>query len=562
MGRLAYALFAALFSLNLVSGARGVGLLLSGLLAVFGTMRTLLARRVIEGRNIERDGSRLIQAAGLQSVLFGVYVVYAIWQVRGQVIPECLMLVGVAGLSSVGASLFAPFTGLNWLNVGAQVLPVYVWSVYALPRYGWLLEAFIAIHAVAIVQTIRINGVHLREMFIAQLTLEAQGEELRQARDAADKAASAKMRFLANMSHEIRTPLNGIMGLAEVLGQLDLTRGQREVLDDIGRSGHHLLSIVNDVLDMAKVRVRQTNAGASPVRSPGVNPRSCARRRRLSPRPDNSASFCKRRRICPAGYREIRCAYARWSRICSTTRRSSHHPGKSVSPCKYFVRAGSGSRCRIPESGCRPNNWTGCFRSFIKWIPRRHANSAAAGLGLAISHRLAGLMGGRLWVESRRGEGSTFFFDLPFAAAETTACDSAGEAPGLSALPPGLRVLVAEDNPINQKVIVMMLEQAGARVEIAENGRLAVERHQASAYDMILMDCQMPELDGYAATARIRSLPGSLCLVPIIGVTANAFAEDRERCIRCGMNGYVAKPLSRATLFAAISTLLSPAVKE
>ena len=121
---------------------------------------------------------------------------------------------------------------------------------------------------------------------------------------------------------------------------------------------------------------------------------------------------------------------------------------------------------------------------------------------------------------------------------------------------------MAEDNPVNQKVIVMMLEQAGARVDIAENGRVAVERHQASAYDMILMDCQMPELDGYAATARIRSLPGDASLVPIIGVTANAFAEDRERCIRGGMNGYVAKPLSRATLMAAISPLFASAVKE
>src|ERR1035438_5886281 len=99
----------------------------------------------------------------------------------------------------------------------------------------------------------------------------------------------------------------------------------------------------------------------------------------------------------------------------------------------------------------------------------------------------------------------------------------------------------------------MMLSQAGALVEIAENGRIAVERHRAFPYDMILMDCQMPELDGYEATARIRSLPGSAALVPIIGVTANAFAEDRDRCLRAGMNGYVAKPLNRATLMAAMS---------
>jgi signal transduction histidine kinase len=111
----------------------------------------------------------------------------------------------------------------------------------------------IVIHAVVISQTIRINGKHIREMFIAQLTLEVQGKDLRQARDAAESAASAKMRFLANMSHEIRTPLNGILGLMEVLNEMSLTEEQRAVLDDIGRSGDHLLSIVNDILDMAKV---------------------------------------------------------------------------------------------------------------------------------------------------------------------------------------------------------------------------------------------------------------------------------------------------------------------
>jgi CheY-like chemotaxis protein len=179
-----------------------------------------------------------------------------------------------------------------------------------------------------------------------------------------------------------------------------------------------------------------------------------------------------------------------------------------------------------------------------------------SGLGLAISHRLAGLMGGRLWVESRLGEGSTFFCELPLAAVEATGRGAEAEHSAVPALPPGLRVLVAEDNAINQKVIVMVLSHAGANVEIAENGRVAVERHQTAPYDMILMDCQMPELDGYAATARIRALPGNASLVPIIGVTANAFAEDRERCMRAGMNGYVAKPIHPAALISAMTGLI------
>src|ERR1017187_10088793 len=250
---LTLALFATLFSVNLRPGVRGVALSMSGLLAALGTLRTLLARRVIAGQDAKRDGRRLIWVAGSLSLAFGVFVAYGFWQVRGQVVPESLMVLSVAGVSSISASMFAPFPRLNRLNAFSQLVPVYVWSVYAMPRYGWLLLALVAIHARAIAQSIRANGRYIRQMFIAQLTLEVQSEDLRQARDAADKAASAKMRVLANMSHEIRTPLNGIMGLAEVLNQLALTEEQRSVLDDISHSGDHLLSIVNDILDMAKV---------------------------------------------------------------------------------------------------------------------------------------------------------------------------------------------------------------------------------------------------------------------------------------------------------------------
>ena len=560
-GALAYALFAGLFSLNLGSGARGLALLMSGMLAVLGTMRTVLARRVIAGRNIERDGSRLIQVAGFQSIIFGIFVTYAIWHVRGQVIPECLLMVGVGGLSSVGASLYAPFPRLNWLNVCVQVLPVYVWSVSAIPHFGWLLEAFIVIHAVAIVQTVRMNGAHLREMFIAQLTLEAQGEDLRQARDAADKAASAKMRFLANMSHEIRTPLNGIMGLAEVLGHLALTGEQRAVLDDIGHSGHHLLSIVNDILDMAKVTSGKLSLEQVPfdllalirdLASPAAALAEAGQLRFVLEAP-------------PDLPRQIQGDPLRIRQVVSNllNNAAKFTPSGEIRLAVQMLRPGW-IRFAVSDTGIglSPEQQDGLFQEFHQVDSSPTRKFGGSGLGLAISYRLAGLMGGLLRVESRQGVGSTFFFDLPFAASETGARDLATEAPKVSPLPPGLRILVAEDNPVNQKVIVMMLEQAGARVDVAENGRLAVERHQASAYDMILMDCQMPELDGYAATTKIRSLSGELSLVPIIGVTANAFAEDRERCIRGGMNGYVAKPLSRATLMAAISPLFVSAVKE
>jgi signal transduction histidine kinase/ActR/RegA family two-component response regulator len=557
---LASALFGVLFSVNLDHRIRSVALVLSGLLAVFGTVRALLARQVIAGQDTDHAGTRLMQITRIQSCTFGVFISYAMLHVNGQVLTECLLVVGVAGFSSASASMFAPFPRLSLFNVAVQLVPVYIWSVFALPRYGWLLPALMAMHALTVAQTILINGAHSRQMFLAQISLEEQSEDLRHARDAADLAASAKMRFLANMSHEIRTPLNGIMGLAEALTDMSLTPEQRAVLDDIGRSGHHLLAIVNDVLDMAKVSsgklsveqaafdlrglIRDVSSPAAALADTGklrflvdvppdlpqqVQGDALRIRQVLSNLLSNAVKFT------PAG--DVRLAVER--------------------PRPGWVRFGVSDT----GIGLSLEQQASLFQEFHQVDSSATRKFGGSGLGLAISHRLAGLMGGQLWVESRLGAGSTFFLEVPLPVCQA-APSPASPAPVVWALPAGLRVLVAEDNVVNQKVIAMLLKNVGASVEIAENGRAAVERHQASPYDVILMDCQMPELDGYEATARIRSLPGCASLVPIIGVTANAFAEDRDRCISAGMNGYVAKPVNRGALMAAMAQLLTPAGKE
>jgi signal transduction histidine kinase/ActR/RegA family two-component response regulator len=547
-----YALFAGLFSLSLGARFRGIALSSSILLAALGGIRTFFARRVIDRVEIEPDGTRLIQVTRVQSLIFGVFVAWAFWHVWGLVIPECLLVIGVAGISSFGASLLAPFPGLARLNACAQVLPVYVWSWYALPRYGWLLGSFVIIHAVAVVQLIRMNSTHIRRMFLAQLTLEEQSEDLRQARDAAQKADSAKLSFLANMSHEIRTPLNGIMGLVEVLNSCALEREQHELLADIGRSGDHLLSILNDILDMAKV----TSGKLSLEQAPFDLPRLI----RDTASPAAALAEARQLRFClqwpPDLPRQVQGDSIRTRQVLSNL----------LSNAVKFTSSGEvGLTVKIPRPGwirfdvsdtgigLSSEQLPSLFQEFHQVDSSTTRKFGGTGLGLAISHRLAQLMGGRLWVESCLGEGSTFMFELPLAAAETGAGSADAELPLMSELSPGLRILVAEDNLINQKVTCAMVARAGAHVDIAENGRIAVERHQACPYDMILMDCQMPELDGYEATALIRALPGSASRVRIIGVTANAFAEDRDRCLRAGMDGYVAKPLSRQSLLAAMS---------
>ncbi|MGA2114184.1 MAG: ATP-binding protein [Bryobacteraceae bacterium] len=549
---LVFAVFAGLFSLSLHAGVRTVALGWSGLLGVLGAMRTLLARRVIHLPEIGPNGGRLIQVAGVQSLAFGVFVAYAAWNVRGLVILECLLLVGVTGISSGSVSVFAAFPHLNRLNMGAQVLPVYIWSLYAMPRYGWLLVAFAVIHAATMYQMIRVNGERIRQMFLAQMALEAQREDLRRARDAAEQASSAKMRFLANMSHEIRTPLNGIIGLAEILDAATLAPEHHELLADIGRSGDHLLSILNDILDMAKV-----SSGNLSIE------RTCFDLSRLTREiASPAAAQAEARqlrfvlRLAPDLPRHVDGDPVRIRQVVSNlvTNAVKFTPTGEVRLAVTTPRQGW-VRFEVSDTGIglSPEQTTGLFQEFHQVDSSTTRKFGGTGLGLAISHQLTKLMGGRLWVESRLGEGSTFQVELPLAAAENKSTNISTATPSVPALLPGLRVLVVEDNPVNQKVTFGIASQAGAVVDIAENGREAVERHCAAPYDIILMDCEMPELDGYQATALIRALSGKASLVRIIGVTANAFAEDRDRCIRAGMNGYVAKPLTRRRLLEAMS---------
>ncbi len=546
------ALFAGLFSLSLHAGVRTVALGLSALLGVLGAIRTLLARRVIHLPEIGPDGGRLKQVAGIQGLAFGVFTAYAIWNVRGLVIPECMLVLGIAGISSASVSLFATFPGLDRLIVGAQVLPVYIWSVYATPRYGWLLGALIVIHAVTMFQLIRVNSAHLRRMFLAQITLETQSEDLRRARDAAEQASSAKMRFLANMSHEIRTPLNGIIGLAEVLNAAALAPEHHELLADIGRSGDHLLSILNGILDMAKV----TSGNLSIERT-------CFDLSRLireiaSPAAAQAEARQLRfvLRLAPDLPQQVDGDSVRIRQVVSNLLNNAvkFTPSGEVRLAVEAPRQGW-VRFEVSDTGIglSPEQTTGLFQEFHQVDSSTTRKFGGTGLGLAISHQLTKLMGGRLGVESRLGEGSTFQVELPLAAAGDRFTSISIAAPSVPALLPGLRVLVVEDNPVNQKVTFAIASQAGAVVDIAENGREAVERHRAVPYDIILMDCEMPELDGYQATALIRALAGKASLVRIIGVTANAFTEDRDRCIRAGMNGYVAKPLTRRRLLEAMS---------
>ena len=554
---MSYALFAALFSGQLAPGVRPAAWALSAALTVSGVARTYVARQILGGTKVgsaRRIGRSLLAITQLHGVLFGLFVTYAIWQVRGDTRLECLIVVGVAGFSKRKFARTISISDGSLAERRRTALAGLRLDGVRGARYGWVLGAIMLTHSVAIFLLVRMSSAHTRGMFVAQLRLEAQSEDLRKARDAAEEASSARMRFLTNMSHEIRTPLNGIMGLAEILRASQLNGDQREMLVDLDRSGQHLLSVVNDILDMAKVtsgkltletvafdlkrlvrdvaapaavlaeakrlRFVATEAAGTPLRALGDPVRI---RQVLSNLLGNAVKFTERGEVRLS----VSAPRQGWIRF------DVHDTGIGMTPLQLGE----------------------LFQEFHQADSSTTRKFGGTGLGLAISKRLVAAMGGDLRAESPAGKGAHFFFEIPLAASEEAPQLPVGRAP--ASLPAGLRVLVAEDNPVNQKVIAIMLKSAGAVVEVAGNGRIAVERCCDSAYDLILMDCQMPELDGFEATARIRALCDSRSRTAIIGVTANAFSEDRMRCFHAGMDGYLAKPLRRDALIEAISKVLT-----
>jgi CheY-like chemotaxis protein len=207
--------------------------------------------------------------------------------------------------------------------------------------------------------------------------------------------------------------------------------------------------------------------------------------------------------------------------------------------------------------GIAPERREELFQDFTQADASTTRRFGGTGLGLAISRRLAELMGGFLSVESEAGRGSRFFCEIPLPRRQERVGELPGQAPAGAELrlTSECRILVAEDNPINRAIITRFLARTGASVDVVETGKAAVDSHFSRPYDLILMDCHMPEMDGYeaAATIRLHSRGGD---VPIIAVTASAFNEDRERCLRAGMNDHVAKPLRREELFAAVRAAL------
>ena len=392
----------------------------------------------------------------------------------------------------------------------------------------------------------------------------------------AQAAAKAKGDLLAIMSHEMRTPMSGVLGFANLLLDTPLSPEQREFVQVVRRSGDALLSVINDVLDYSKMEAGRLTVERIdvPLREVCESVRailnSAALERGVTLEVDYDPRLPEHIVGDPARIRQVLLNLA----------------GNAVK----FTEGGSvliaaemtdpdGVKIRVKDTGIGipPEQMATLFQQYSQGDAARSRRFGGTGLGLAISKTLVELMGGEIGVISTVGEGSTFWFQLPKAFSPADIRSSAAEAmPRIdgttqapAAVPEGaaerprssMRLLLVEDNFVNQRVALYMLAKLGFEVDVARNGVEAIERLSARRYQVVLMDCQMPDMDGFEATRLIRD-PRSAVLdheVPVIAMTANAFPEDRARSIACGMNDFLSKPVDQLTLSAMIEKWLRAA---
>ena len=443
-------------------------------------------------------------------------------------------------------------------------------QVYTLTVMNLVITLVMYILILALVQVFRWNSA--KDFFMQQehseqeyrKSLEQKNVALQLAVQRETKANLAKREFLFNMSHDIRTPMNAIIGFTALAQTHIDDRGQVEdYLKKISVSSQHLLSLINDVLDMSRIESGKVTLEAKPVHLPELVHELRDIVQAVVSKKDLSLTLD----TVGVENEDIIADPLRLEQILINV----------LANAVKFTPDGGQISLWIVQKDTAPagyadfefhikDNGIGMSEEFQKHIFEQFARERTStvskiqgtGLGMAITKNLVDMMGGRITVKSEQGKGSEFTISLrfPIGEAKTEQTPPAAKASAFT----GKKLLVVEDNELNLEIASTLLKEAGFEVDTAENGKIAVEKVEAASadrYDLILMDIQMPEMDGYEATRRIRALPDAeKAALPIVAMTANAFEDDRKNALRAGMNGHIAKPLDIQKLFQVLSELL------
>jgi signal transduction histidine kinase/ActR/RegA family two-component response regulator len=411
---------------------------------------------------------------------------------------------------------------------------------------------------------LELNGRTVLQLHARDISLRKEAEEkihaarqmAEEAREMAEKASQAKSEFIANMSHVIRTSLNGIVGMAQLLSGTRLSSEQQNCAETILQSTSGLLNIINQVCDISKVEAGQMDVHESPIDlremcdnifslfTPQLEKKTvelkCACADNVPPYVTGDEGLIEQVLVNLVG-NAIK--FTHKGSVTLNIERPKQGAGDAE---LYFQVIDTGI-------GISKKDQATIFEKFTQADGSTKRMYGGTGLGLAICKQLVELMGGKIGIISSKGRGSTFFFNLTLPQSAPPNQQKPPEETVATQIRAGVKVLLVEDNKVNQKVAMAILRKAGCEVEAVENGQNAIQQIRKAHYDVVLMDCQMPVMDGFEATAQIRAMRKPRGNIPIIAITAHAMKDDRQKCLDAGMDDYISKPVSRQALVSLIN---------